>query len=126
MDDNVHIDANIIRVATGSRLETLIQVPLANAREIDPQATIRLTVGFDSDQITTNTYTRVGLSDGNNLNQFHVYGTSSNIVCRVVSYSRNEGNTANEGTLYYPGEVTMLFRLSISMDPVPLVMTEGT
>ena len=118
LDDNVHIDASVIRVITGSRLEiliqvplaTLVQVPLANAGEIDPQATIRLTVGFDSDQITTNTYARVGLSDGNNLNQFHVYGTSSNIVCRVVSYSSNEGNTANEGTLYYPGEVTMLFQ----------------
>ena len=110
LDDNVNIDTNVIRVTTGSRSETLIQVPLASAGEIDPQATIRLTVGFDSDQITTSTRIRVGIYDGNYYNQFYVYGTSSTYVCVPYSSSSNEGNTASEGGSYYPGEVTMFFQ----------------
>ena len=81
MDNNVNIETNVIRITSGTGSETLIKVPLAGIGELDPQATIRLTVGFDSDQSSSSTYLRVGLSDGsNNRNQFIVYGTASSYV----------------------------------------------
>lgn len=110
LDDNVNIDTNVIRVTTGASNEKLIEIPLASAGELDPEATIRLTVGFDSDQYTTSTRIRVGIYDGDYFNQFQIYGTSSSYVCRPYSYTSSEGNTANEGGSYYPGEVTMLFQ----------------
>jgi hypothetical protein len=111
LDNNVAIDTNVIRVTPGSTNEILIQVPLAGIGEIDPTATIRLTVGFDSDQITTSTYLRVGISNGNSYrNQFTLYGTSSSYACHPYGYTSSESNQAGEGTSYYPGEVTMLFQ----------------
>lgn len=111
VDNNVAIGTNVITVSAGTSSEILFQVPLAGAGEIDPQATIRITAGFDSDQVDTSTYVRVGISDGGGYyNQFYVYGTSSTYVCAPYSTSSTESNRANEGTLYYPGEVTMLFQ----------------
>ena len=111
LDNNVVIDTNVIRVNPGSSNELLIQVPLSGIGEIDPTATIRLTVGFDSDQVTTTTYLRVGISNGNTRrNQFTIYGTSSSYVCHPNGYVSSESNQAGEGRSYYPGEVTMLFQ----------------
>ena len=111
LDNNVVIDTNVIRINPGSSSELLIQVPLSGIGEIDPTATIRLTVGFDSDQVTTSTYLRVGISNDNvRRNQFIVYGTSSSYACHPNGYASSESNQAQEGRSYYPGEVTMLFQ----------------
>ena len=111
LDNNVYVDANVIRVTSGSAHETLIQVPLASAEEIDPRVTIRLTVGFDDQSsISYSSNIRVGISDGSSYNQFRVYGRSTSSVCAPYSASSTESNTANEGRSYHPGEVSMLFQ----------------
>ena len=63
LDNSVTIETNVIRVTTGSTNEHLIEVPLAAAGELDPQATIRLTVGFDEDLVTSSNHLRVGVYD---------------------------------------------------------------
>ena len=40
IDNSITIDDRVIRVSTGSWSESLIQVPLALAGELDPQAVI--------------------------------------------------------------------------------------
>ena len=96
-------------MSTGTTYETLIQVPLALAGELDPQVIIRLTVGFDSDLVTTDNDIRVGIFDGSLYNQFYIFDTQTSYVCYPYSGS-HEANTASEGTSYYPGEVTMIFQ----------------
>ena len=109
IDNSVTIDDRVIRVTSGTYQESLIEVPLALAGELDPQVAIRLTVGFDSDLVTTDNDIRVGITDGSNYNQFYVGDTQTSYVCYPYSGS-HEANTASEGTSYYPGEMTMIFQ----------------
>lgn len=109
IDNSVTIDQRVIRVTSGTYREDLIEVPLAGPGELDPQVAIRLTVGFDSDLVTTDNDIRVGISDGTYYNQFYIYDTQTSYVCSPYLGS-HEANTASEGTSYYPGEVTMLLQ----------------
>ena len=109
LDNSVTIDDRVIRVASGSTSEALITVPLADTDELDPETIVRVTVGFDSDLVTTDNDVRVGISDGSYYNQFCITDTTTSRVCNPVGGS-HEGNTASEGTSYYPGQVTMIFQ----------------
>ena len=109
LDNNVIIDDLVIRVTSGTNAESLITVPLADANQLDADTIIRVTVGFDSDLITTDNDIRLGISDGSYSNQFVVRDTSVNQVCYPNGGS-HESNTASEGRSYYPGQVTMIFQ----------------
>ena len=111
MDNSITIDDRVIRVTSGSSNEALITVPLADTDEFDPEVIIRLTLGFDSDLVTSDNDVHVGISDGEGsyVNQFYVIDILSSHVCYPYGGS-HEGNTASEGTSYYPGQVTMIFQ----------------
>ena len=109
LDNSVTIDDRVIRVTSGSASEALITVPLADTDELDPETIVRVTVGFDSDLVTTDNDVRVGISDGSYYNQFYITDTATSRVCYPYGGS-HEGNTASEGTSYYPGQVTMIFQ----------------
>ena len=109
LDNSVTVDDRVIRVASGSTYETLITIPLADTDELDTDVIIRVTVGLDSDLVTTDNDIRVGISDSSYYNQFYIADTSTSHVCYPYRGS-HESNTASEGTSYYPGQVTMIFQ----------------
>ena len=59
LDNSVTVDDRVIRVASGSTYETLITIPLADTDELDTDVIIRVTVGLDSDLVTTDNDIRV-------------------------------------------------------------------
>ena len=109
MDNNVNIDDRVIHVTAGTYTESLITVPLADDEELDTDVIVRVTVGLDSELVTTDNDIRVGISDGLISNQFYITDTSTNHVCYPNGGS-HESNTASEGRSYYPGQVTMIFQ----------------
>ena len=107
MDNSVDVQDHVIRVTTGSTSETLINVPLAGVGELDPQAIIRLTVGFDSDLVTSDNVVRVGITDGISFR----YGILAQVMFVTLTVvAMNQTQLLKVYTSYYPGEVTMLFQ----------------
>ena len=69
-------------------------------------------MGFDNDLVTSDNDIIVGITDGSISNQFYISDPSTNSVCGPSSNAggTHEGNTASEGSLYYPGQVTLLLQ----------------
>ena len=106
LDDSVSISDKYISIGTGSYYEKLIEIPLLEPGEADAQSSIRLTVAFDPDVVTSDSDIRVGVSDGTSYNQFYIYDTTASTACSPYGGSQ-EGNTVHQN--YYPGEITLLF-----------------
>ena len=82
------IDGRSIRFSRRTTREKLLQVPIAAAGELDPRASIRVTVGLtpvigDSDP-------DIGISDGVNVNRFQIVDTGnygSTAPCGILNGS---------------------------------------
>jgi len=106
LDNSVSISDKYIYFGTGSSNERLIEVPLLEPGEVDAQSSIRLTVAFDPDGVTSDSDIRVGVSDGTYYNQFYIYDTSASYACAPYGGS-HEGNRVHQN--YDTGEITLLF-----------------
>ena len=107
IDSSATIDSRSIRFSRGTANEKLLQVPIAAAGELDPRASIRVTVGLtpvigDSDP-------RVGISDGVNVNKFIIRDTGnygSTAPCGIDDGSHEDRRVT---TRRVPSQFTFLF-----------------
>ena len=103
------INSQSICFTTGTANEKLLQVPIAAAGELDAHTSIRVTVGLtpvigDSDPA-------IGISDGVNVNRFHIVDTSNYATYPPCYVPATEGSDENNRvtTRRVSSQFTILF-----------------
>ena len=113
IDDSVTIEERAISFGQGEFGEILLEVPLGF---IEPHATIRITVGLDDTRPSAPVEDYdlgVGISDGNNVNDFKVRDVNNYAVgrppCDAVAATSQDGNLVDERT-HAPAQAVMVFK----------------
>ena len=76
IDSSATIESRSIRFGRGRAIwDKLLQVPIAAAGELDAHTSIRLTVGLTP--VNGDSDPSIGISDGVNVNRFHIVDTSN-------------------------------------------------
>lgn len=103
IDDSLTIGSRIIGVTTGSPLDRLIEIPIADAGEINRYTSIRITVGLNPN-IRNDQDQYFSITDGTNANEFVTDGSPT--PCQVVSGSQDRSASTTTRT---PGAFTFTF-----------------
>lgn len=109
---SVTVEQRVIHVRAGTGGEKLIEVPLASAGELNPHATVRITVGLDPTAANAGVDSdpSIGITDGENINDFYIVDINNLRIgeppCRPVGGTHQNIALSNKRV---PGSVTFLF-----------------
>lgn len=111
-------DGRNMRFVPGTAYEMLLEVPLVGMGQLNMDTTIRITVGrsrLPQNPLVTDNEPRVGLSDGNTVNDFHLedpvnYDSTPPSLppCKPVAGIHDNTLVSNNSPL--PNQYTLLFK----------------
>ena len=103
------IDSRSIRFSSGTTSEKLLEVPFADAGELDAHVSVQITVGYKPP--TADSDPSFGISDGTNLNRYYIIDSGnygSHAPCHITS-SEGTGENERVTSRTVPPQFTFLF-----------------